>query len=125
MRHELAGRGSPPATPYARRVALFVTLSLAAVLAVLVTVWARYPLRASCRQRLPLTRVLPRALPPIDFLAPQINQYQVVGTHNSYHQRSWLPVPPWQYSHPAIADQLDQGARTIEVCRRIAPRSTC
>eukprot|EP00048_Salpingoeca_helianthica_P003757 m.70185 g.70185 ORF g.70185 m.70185 type:complete len:355 (+) comp12879_c0_seq2:78-1142(+) len=92
----------------------FLFACLATVLVVLLVVWAQYPLRCQCDLQYPLVPFSSHPIADLDFSGPRINHYQLFGTHNSYHQRSWLPVPPWQYSHKPIATQLDQGARTIE-----------
>ena len=59
--------------------------------------------------------------------APQMNDTQAVGTHNSYKQamsdavraeiarRDAAAAEALDYSHPPLADQLDRGARQLEL----------
>lgn len=55
-----------------------------------------------------------------------LNQIQVIGTHNSYHQRpsgEFLKIArvivkdaeDWDYSHPPLPAQLDAGVRSFEL----------
>lgn len=47
----------------------------------------------------------------------RINQIQVLGSHNSYHQAAvpvaWI-APIVAYSHPPVKTQLDLGVRQLE-----------
>ncbi|MCA9666326.1 MAG: hypothetical protein KC503_12085 [Myxococcales bacterium] len=46
----------------------------------------------------------------------RVDQLQVKGTHNSYHQRADKPLPEWDYAHAPIDEQLrDFGVRQIEL----------
>jgi hypothetical protein len=47
----------------------------------------------------------------------RINQLQAIGTQNSYHLRpsGQAVIPQWDYAHPPIAQQLDEGVRQIEL----------
>ena len=43
-------------------------------------------------------------------------QVQVLGTHNSYHVQPSLPLSSaWRYTHGSLAEQLDEGARSVEL----------
>jgi len=47
-----------------------------------------------------------------------LNDYCVVGTHNSCHVCSlfgWFFIKPWHYSHPRLTHQLDYGIRHLEL----------
>lgn len=46
----------------------------------------------------------------------RINHGMVLGSHNSYHQQPEAEtVPEWNYSHPPLSEQLDQGLRQFEL----------
>ena len=46
----------------------------------------------------------------------RFNHVQALGTHNSYHQRSFIPAPQWAYDHLPLDAQLDeQGVRQFEL----------
>jgi hypothetical protein len=48
----------------------------------------------------------------------RVNEIQVLGTHNSYHQRPRTSIPgEWtDYEHPSLTEQLgDQGLRSVEL----------
>lgn len=46
----------------------------------------------------------------------RITDGMVLGTHNSYHQQPEAEtVEEWNYSHPALDQQLDQGVRQFEL----------
>ena len=46
----------------------------------------------------------------------RITQGMVLGSHNSYHQQpDSETVPEWNYSHPPLSTQLDQGLRQFEL----------
>ena len=36
----------------------------------------------------------------------RLNQVQMRGTHNSYHQRPASPLPEWDYQHETLTNQL-------------------
>lgn len=45
-----------------------------------------------------------------------LGDLQAEGTHNSYHQDSWFPVPSWQYTHAPLDEQMEsQGVRQFEL----------
>lgn len=55
-----------------------------------------------------------------DFESLRLNQLQLVGTHNSYHQRPDSPrgqskatLAEWDYSHAPLNVQLDRGVRSL------------
>lgn len=46
----------------------------------------------------------------------RLNQIQMKGTHNSYHQRPADPIDQWDYEHVSLTKQLeDQGVRQFEL----------
>ena len=47
----------------------------------------------------------------------RINQLQAVGTQNSYHLRppGEAVAPEWDYAHPPLERQLDEGVRQLEL----------
>jgi hypothetical protein len=47
----------------------------------------------------------------------RINQLQAVGTQNSYHLRppGQAVAPQWDYAHPPLDRQLDEGVRQLEL----------
>lgn len=64
--------------------------------------------------------------PEVDLSAIQMNQIQVIGTHNSYHVRPSNTVmavakrvsdetKTWDYSHAPLNEQLDRGVRSFEL----------
>ncbi len=55
-----------------------------------------------------------------EFESLRLNQLQMVGTHNSYHQRQESPqghskaiLAEWNYSHAPLEVQLDRGVRSL------------
>ena len=55
--------------------------------------------------------------------ALRINQLQAVGTQNSYHLRppGQAVAPKWDYAHPPLDRQLDEGVRQLELDVHYAP----
>ena len=47
------------------------------------------------------------------------NQFQTLGTHNSYHLLPPKLVPAWNYSHPVLSDQLSNHGFKIFVYKVI------
>ncbi|MEE2643641.1 MAG: Ca2+-dependent phosphoinositide-specific phospholipase C, partial [Myxococcota bacterium] len=46
----------------------------------------------------------------------RFNHLQSLGTHNSYHRRPERSIPPWDYDHPPLDEQLDElGVRQFEL----------
>lgn len=46
----------------------------------------------------------------------RVNHLQALGTHNSYHLRPPVVIPPWDYAHLPLARQLEeQGVRQVEL----------
>ena len=52
-------------------------------------------------------------------LSPQLFSflYKVIGTHNSYHQHTYIPALSeyWDYHYPSLTTQLDAGVRHLEL----------
>ena len=49
----------------------------------------------------------------------RLNHFRLVGSHNSYHLPTTLPVPMLSYSHPALDVQLgnySRGVRQVKCC---------
>ena len=62
----------------------------------------------------PLDAAPPRNYPLDDLL--RVNHLQALGTHNSYHRRPERSIPPWDYDHPSLEEQLGAlGVRQFEL----------
>ncbi|CAM9318805.1 unnamed protein product [Scytosiphon promiscuus] len=97
-----------------------VTITLiAAFLAILTTFWALSPVCTSCvrSSRRPNSEHAVMTLGETGWSTLRINQLQVIGTHNSYHRRSYVPAMSdfWNYHYPSLTSQLDAGVRHLEL----------
>eukprot|EP00903_Cladosiphon_okamuranus_P019957 g18340.t2 len=91
-----------------------------ALLATLVFFWALYPVCTSCvRSRRSKSAALVGAAAAAESgrSTLYINQLQVIGTHNSYHRRTYVPALSeyWDYDYPSLTAQLDAGIRHLEL----------
>jgi hypothetical protein len=68
-------------------------------------------------------RIIPEAVRSNFSLAPgllelPINAFRMLGSHNSYHQTSWLPISAFSFQKPEIYDMLGTyywGVRQLEI----------
>ncbi|CAM9955126.1 unnamed protein product [Ectocarpus sp. 6 AP-2014] len=114
----VCGRRLLAALKFAWSTAMVTVASFLALLAVTIFFWALSPVCTSCVRS---SGQLPSSVVPAadeqGTSTLYINQLQVIGTHNSYHRRTYVPALSdyWDYHYPSLTAQLDAGIRHLEL----------
>ncbi|CAB1118253.1 unnamed protein product [Ectocarpus sp. CCAP 1310/34] len=114
----VCGRRLMAALNFAWSAAVVTVTSFLALLAVAIFFWALSPVRTSCvRSSGQLSSSVVPAADEQGTSTLYINQLQVIGTHNSYHRRTFVPALSdyWDYQYPSLTAQLDAGIRHLEL----------
>ncbi|CAM9998141.1 unnamed protein product [Ectocarpus sp. 12 AP-2014] len=117
-RPAVCGRRLMAALNFAWSTAVVTVTSFLALLAVVIFFWALSPVRTSCvRSSGQLSSSVVPAADEQGTSTLYINQLQVIGTHNSYHRRTYVPALSdyWDYHYPSLTAQLDAGIRHLEL----------
>ncbi|CAM9359301.1 unnamed protein product [Ectocarpus fasciculatus] len=115
----ICGRRVMVALKFVWSTAMVTVTSFFALLAVAIFFWALSPVCTSCVRSSGQPTTL-SVVPTADEQGTStlyINQLQVIGTHNSYHRRTYVPALSdyWDYHYPSLTAQLDAGIRHLEL----------
>ncbi|CAN0249689.1 unnamed protein product [Ectocarpus sp. 4 AP-2014] len=114
----VCGRRLMAALKFVWSTAVVTVTSFLALLAVAIFFWALSPVCTSCvRSSGQLSSSVVPAAEEQGTSILYINQLQVIGTHNSYHRRTYVPALSdyWDYHYPSLTAQLDAGIRHLEL----------